>query len=432
MIMMGLHFMGEAPFSRVLLAGLVTDERGEKMSKVKGNVIDPLDVIGGATLDDLLQKAEFNGSKPSGLDYIKKTYPDGFAEYGTDALRMTLLSYSPQSRRIALSLKRVEGYRNFANKLWNAARYALPKVDGAAATGEAPTATALSNRWILSRLAYALEAAKAGLDAYRLDEASGALYRFVWDELCDWYLELSKPLLDSDDAGLVAETKAVLVHVLETTLRALHPMMPFVTEEIWHRVPKTDALGAHPRDPEKPRSLIVARFPTATDDGRRDEAAERELAIVQAFVGAARSIRAEHDLPRARAIEIHYAAEPAAAEVLTHEARLVGVLAGATLHATDAAKIDDPHAHFENAAVFAVPGVKAVVPQVIDPAKERERLQRELKKLTKELDVLTKKLANASFVDRAPTEVVEKARRDQSDLHVQKDQLEGALARLGG
>ncbi|MCB9621122.1 MAG: valine--tRNA ligase [Sandaracinus sp.] len=432
MIMMGLHFMGEVPFKRVLLAGLVTDERGEKMSKVKGNVIDPLDVIGGATLDQLVAKAEFNGAKPSGLGYIQKTYPDGFAEYGTDALRMTLLSYSPQSRRIALSLKRVEGYRNFANKLWNAARYALPKVEGAVATGEAPQAKALANRWVLSRLANALEAAGAGIDAYRLDEASGALYRFVWDELCDWYLELSKPLLDSDDAELVAETKAVLVHVLETTLRALHPMMPFVTEEIWHRVPKSDALGVHPRDAAKPRSLMMARYPLADADARRDEAAERDLAVVQELVGSARSIRAEHDLPRARTIEIHYVAEPAAADVLAREARLIATLSNATLHVTDAAKLDDPHTHFPNAAVFAAPGVKGVVPDVIDPAKERERLQRELKKLTKELDVLTKKLANASFVDRAPAEVVEKARQDSTDLAAQKTQLEGALARLGG
>jgi valyl-tRNA synthetase len=431
MIMMGMHFMGEVPFNRVLLAGLVTDERGEKMSKVKGNVIDPLDVIHGAKLDDLIAKAEFNGSKPQGLDYIKKTYPSGFAEYGTDALRMTLLSYSPQSRRIALSLKRVEGYRNFANKLWNAARYALPKVGAAVATGEAPPAKALANRWILSRLAHALDVANEGLAAYRLDEASGALYHFVWDELCDWYLELSKPLLESDDAAAVDETRAVLVHVIETTLRALHPMMPFVTEEIWHRVSKSDGLGAHPRDASKPRSLIVARFPTAEVDGRRDEAAERELAILQAFVGSARSIRAEHDLPWARPIAIHYLAETAAADVLAREARLIGSLTNASLHVAAASKLDDPHAHFANAAIFANPGVKAVVPDVIDPQKERERLERELKKLGKDLDVLVKKLGNASFVDRAPADVVEKARQDRGDLEAQKAQLEGALARLG-
>ncbi|MEM9865721.1 MAG: valine--tRNA ligase, partial [Myxococcota bacterium] len=340
MIMMGLHFMGEVPFSRVLLAGLVTDERGEKMSKVKGNVIDPLDVIEGATLDDLLAKAQFNGAKPNGLKYLQKTYPDGFASYGCDALRMTLLSYSPQARRMALSLKRIEGYRNFANKLWNAARYAMMKLEGsnAKATGEPPEVSQLANRWILSRLQVAIDAATAGVEEYRLDEASGALYHFVWDEFCDWYLELSKPLMDGPHAEETAQT---LVHTLETVLRALHPMMPFVTEEIWRQVPRDDALGTHPVDAEKPRSLIVARYPE--QDGRRDEEAEQAMAVLQEFVVSARTIRAEHDLPRARTIEIHFLAEDAKrAFVLEGEKALIESLAGATLVVSDAEKMASP------------------------------------------------------------------------------------------
>ena len=252
MIMMGLHFMGEVPFTRVLLAGLVTDERGEKMSKVKGNVVDPLDVIYGSTGEELIAKAEKAGAKKSGIKYLRTTYPDGFAAYGADALRMTLLSYSPQSRRILLSMKRIEGYRNFANKLWNASRYALMRLSASStkASQDCPQPKALANRWVLSRLYQALDVATTGLDAYRLDEASGALYHFVWDELCDWFLEVSKPALDSGDETLVQETEATLVHALETVLRALHPMMPHITEEIWQRVPKwADAAAEHHDQP---------------------------------------------------------------------------------------------------------------------------------------------------------------------------------------
>ncbi|HEY6878638.1 MAG TPA: valine--tRNA ligase, partial [Polyangiales bacterium] len=218
MMMMGIHFMGKPPFKRVLLAGMVTDENGDKMSKVKGNVLDPLDIIQGATLEQLLDKARKSGASESGLKYIQKTYPEGFIAYGADALRYTLLSYSPQSRRIALSVKRIEGYRNFCNKLWNASRYALGQLEGseALASGQRPEAKLLINRWILSRLENALSTANQGLEAYRLDESSLALYHFVWNELCDWYLELTKPLLNGGDVEGARETRTVLVHVLET------------------------------------------------------------------------------------------------------------------------------------------------------------------------------------------------------------------------
>ncbi|MFI5309497.1 MAG: valine--tRNA ligase, partial [Polyangiales bacterium] len=289
MMMMGLHFTGKAPFSRVLLSGLVTDEHGQKMSKVKGNVIDPLDVIHGATLDELLAKAEKAGTAKSGLDYLRKTYPEGFPAYGADALRYTLLSYSPQTTKIALSLKRVEGYRNFCNKLWNAARYALMHVTegSVCADGLRPEPSQFANRWILSRLAVAIDAARQAIDQYRLDDASAALYRFVWNELCDWYLELSKPLLAASDAHVAGETRATLAHVLETCLRALHPMMPFITEEIWQSFPKRE--GA-------PKSLIVARYPEAAIDGCFAPEVEREMTRLQAVIVAARTIRSEHDL----------------------------------------------------------------------------------------------------------------------------------------
>ena len=429
MIMMGLHFMGEVPFTRVLLAGLVTDERGQKMSKVKGNVIDPLDVIEGATLEGLIEKAKFNGAKPEGQKYLTNTYPEGFAEYGTDALRMTLLSYSPMSRRIALSLKRVDGYRKFANKLWNAARFALMGLEGidVKATGAPPEPKALANRWILSRLSAAVETAEKGLDEYRLDEASQALYHFVWDELCDWFVELSKPLLKDD--VLRGETAQTLVHVLETTLRALHPMMPFITEEIWQRVPKDASLGKHPRDASKPQSLIVARYPEASD-GRRDADAERDMNVLIGLVTGARTIRAEHDLPWSTPIAVHVDPGPHRA-LLQSQKALMESLFGGTLVFGTGEQLADPHTHFENAAVFLASGVPAAIPNVIDPVKERERLERALKKLDKELTGVSKKLANPKFVDKAPPEIVAKSKADESQLKARKAQLEDALARLG-
>ncbi|MGD8862851.1 MAG: valine--tRNA ligase, partial [Myxococcales bacterium] len=309
MMMMGIHFMGEVPFSRVLLSGMVTDERGQKMSKVKGNVIDPLDVIHGAELQQLLDKAEQNGAQDSGIKYLKKTYPEGFPAYGADALRYTLLSYSPQTPKIALSVKRIEGYRNFCNKLWNAARYALMNLEGAVAGGERPAPKRFANRWILSRLAVAIDATHKGVANYRLDDASGALYHFVWDELCDWYLELSKPLLSSGDEAVVAETKATLAHVLETALRALHPLTPFITEEIWQRLPRGDEGTA--------ASIMVASYPDAERDALRAPELDAEMKRLQGVIVAARSIRAEHDLHPRKEIPVTLRSDdPATREML--------------------------------------------------------------------------------------------------------------------
>ena len=425
MIMMGLHFMGEAPFSRVLLAGLVTDERGEKMSKVKGNVIDPLDVIDGASLRALMDKAELAGAKPTGLKYLQKTYPDGFIAYGADALRMTLLSYSPQARRIALSIKRIEGYRNFANKLWNASRYALARLaEGSAVTGrECPEPTSLANRWILSRLYDALDEAGTGLDAYRLDDASSALYHFVWDEFCDWYLEVSKTALDSGDEALIAETEATLAHVLETILRALHPMMPHITEEIWQRVPKSESA---------PASVMVARYPTGLIDARVERAAERDFDVLRAFVGSIRTIRSEHDVPKAEVVRVHWhTSDTERRRVLEAERRTIETLARCEMRfESDPGALDDAGGLYQNAAVFVNPGVRAIVPDVIDPDKERERLERELRKVQKELTAVEKKLGNPSFVARAPEDVVAKSKRDANQLRDKQEQLQAALGRL--
>jgi valyl-tRNA synthetase len=424
MMMMGIHFMGRVPFRRVLLSGMVTDERGEKMSKVKGNVIDPLDVIHGATLDTLLGKAEQGGAKPEGIRYLKQTYPEGFPPYGADALRFTLLGYSPQTAKIALSIKRIEGNRNFCNKLWNAARYALMNLEGAAvcADGMPPEATRFENRWILSRLAVAADTARAGIDAYRLDEAANALYHFVWRDLCDWYLELSKPLLvegaNARDAG---ETRATLAHVLEAALRLLHPLMPFVTEEIWQRLPK--AANAS-------RTIMLARYPDAATDGRRDEAVEHEMAQLQAVVTSARTIRAEHDVhPRVRLPLTLRAPDAATRAGLERHVTAIGSLTNAdvTLDPPGTTTAPPPET-----ALSVAEGITLLVPlaNLVDADKERERLERDLKKVDKDIESIEKKLSNASFVERAPVELVTREKARLAELSDTRERLRAALARL--
>ena len=275
-----------------------------------------------------------------------------------------------------------------------------------------------------ARLDVALAASNAGIEAYRLDEGSQALYHFVWDELCDWYLELSKPLLDGPDRALADETAAVLLHVLETTLRALHPMMPFITEDIWQRIPRADAAASD--------TIMLARYPAAGRDSLRDEASETELTVVQEFIVAARSIRAEYDLPRRHAIAIHWVSEDKARAATIEASRsLIEALAGATLTQDTAERVDNPHEHFTLAAVFVLPGLRGVVPGVIDPVKERERLSRQLGKIEKDLGVLEKKLTNEKFVSGAPPEVVEQTKRDAAELAEKRDQMSAAITRLG-
>jgi valyl-tRNA synthetase len=420
MMMMGLHFMNEVPFTRVLLSGMVTDEHGQKMSKVKGNVIDPLDVVHGATLDQLIDKAQKAGAAKSGVDYLRKTYPEGFPAYGADALRYTLLSYSPQTTKIALSLKRVEGYRNFCNKLWNAARYGLmhlAEAGSGVATGR-PQPSQFANRWILSRLASAIDGARAGVDQYRLDDASGELYRFVWNEFCDWYLELSKPLLASGDAGCVAETRSTLAHVLETVLRALHPMMPFITEEIWQRLPKP--AGAS-------KSIMIAPYPDAAIDGLRAPAVEQEMARLQAVIAAARTIRSEHDVHKRTELPLVLRSDDAVVRAdLAREQTAIATLCNARVRIEAGGDVPQDH------AVAVVEGVTVLVPltDLVDPEKERERLQRELKKVEKDLSAVERKLGNQEFLARAPAALVEQERTRLRELTEARARFETALARL--
>jgi valyl-tRNA synthetase len=336
-------------------------------------------------------------------------------------VRLTFLSYSPQARRIALSVKRIEGYRNFCNKLWNAARFAMLQLEGkgALASGQRPATKLLINRWILSRLDSALAAANQGVGEYRLDDASLALYHFVWDELCDWYVELTKPLLAGADEAAAQETRAVLVHVLEVILRALHPMLPFITEELWQNVPKQAGHAT---------ACAVAPYPQAGREGLRDLAAERELTWLMAVIGAARAIRSEHDLTLKTKLALTLrTGEPEKRALLEAQRGAIESLVNANM------VLEPPHdAIPEHTATAVAEGITVLVPLsgLVDMGKEKERLARELTKAEKDLATLAKKLSNADFLARAPAEVVAKDKERSAELVAAVTKLKDALTQI--
>jgi valyl-tRNA synthetase len=432
MMMMGIHFMGQPPFKRILLHALVVDEAGEKMSKVKGNVIDPLDIIHGASFDVVVEKALPGAPREEALKKFKRAYPStatlgsGFAAYGADALRFTLATYSPQAKRVPLSPKKIEGYRNFINKIWNATRYTLPYMEGAAGASEAPHATLLANRWILSRLHAACAAARVGIDEFRFDDATAALYRFFWGELCDWFVELTKPVLapradapqvtGNEAESMRIETRDTLAYVIEASLRALHPFIPFITEELWQRVP---------RPTDRPASIALAPYP-GDSTGRRDDRAERDMTALQEVISAARSIRSEHEVHPGAEVPLTLRTDDASIEALLRsEARAIRTLVKTAGEPT----IERRGAARPRGAVMSIAAdceVLVSLKGLVDGAKESARVERELKKVDKDITGLEKKLALPSFTDKAPPEVVDEARQMLEELRRKRAGLEDA------
>jgi valyl-tRNA synthetase len=425
MMMMGLHFMKEVPFRRVLLHGMVVDENGDKMSKTTGNVIDPLDLIHGAKFDDVVQKTLPGAPLAEALSKFKKSYPStaqmgaGFPAFGADALRFTLSSYSPQAKRIALAPKRIEGYRHFCNKVWNATRFALPYLERRAASlagDEIPETTWRANRWIMSRLAAAIGETDKGLSDFRLDDASGALYRFFWNEFCAGYIEMIKPVLLEETSPLCSEVERTLAHVLETSLRALHPFVPFLTEELWQGIPR-------PRS--RPVSIALAPFPRAID-GRPDAEADREMTIVLDAIGAARTIRSEHEVhPGALVPLVLRSGVPAIRALLASE--LVTIR---TLVKTEGDPVVEPSGGGRPpGSVMSVAGdveVLVGLRGLVDGVKEAERVERQIKKVDKDILMLQKKLDSPTFVEKAPSEVVAQTREQLESLGRTRERLEEA------
>ena len=418
MMMMGLHFMKEVPFKRVLLSGLLVDEQGGKMSKVKGNVIDPLDLIHGATFDEIAARTMPGAPLEESLAKFRKAYPSagemgaGFPAFGTDALRLTLASYSPGSKRIALAPKRIEGYRHFCNKMWNATRYVSTYLEGVTLDEGVPAATSRANRWILARLAASVETAWAGIDAYRLDEATAELYRFFWTDLCDWFVELTKPVLNGDDAGAKAETARVLAYALETSFRALHPFAPFVTEELWQRLP---------RPASRPKTLALAPYPSK-ESGREDAAALAEMKLVQDVIVAARTVRTEHGVHPGATVPLRLRTSDArVAQLLGEERVAIRTLAKVEGDVViEAPGGERPKGHVSH----AVSDVELLIGLAghVDAAKERERIDRSLAKVEKDLATMNKKLS-PSFLEKAPAEKIAEAREHLAALERQHAQL---------
>jgi valyl-tRNA synthetase len=436
MMMMGLKFMGDVPFREVYITGIIRDEHGEKMSKTKGNVIDPLDIIDGIGLEQLVAKRTSGLMQPQMKQRIeantRKQFPEGMTSYGTDALRFTMASLAGPSRDINFDLARVAGYRNFCNKLWNASRFVLMTVEGQGdLTGEAELSVA--DRWIVSRFSAMLAQLDQNLRDYRFDLATSALYEFTWYEFCDWYLELTKPVLQGEGSTEAQKrgTRRTLVTTLEALLRALHPMIPFITEEIWQRVhPIVAPLRAATRFrgmAEPPDLAMLSPFPQ-TNDFAADAEAEAEIAWMKQFILAVRQIRGEMDIAPSRRIPLllQNAGERDAALTGKHFAylsRLAGLESIRQLAPGEAAP---------ESATAIVGELTLLVPMagLIDPKAEIERLTRRIAKNESDIGKLKAKLGNENFVRNAPPQVVAADRARVAELEAQNAGLAAQLARV--
>jgi valyl-tRNA synthetase len=432
MMMMGLKFMGDVPFREVYITGLIRDEHGDKMSKSKGNVIDPLDIVDGIDLEALVAKRTSGLMQPQMRSKIEKAtrkgYPEGIATHGTDALRFTFAALASPSRDIRFDLARVAGYRNFCNKLWNAARFVTMSVGddspgGSSATDRAADVVELSvaDRWIRSRFGRAVETVEKAFADYRFDYAAAALYEFTWYELCDWYLELTKPVLQSDSSSAAARagTRRTLLEILEALQRALHPIMPFITEEIWQRTaPLAGCSGA---------TVMLAAYPRA-GDFPRDEASEGEVSWLQAFILAARQIRGEMNIAPSRRIPLLYR-NASARDIALIERHQTWLERLAGIEPPRALAANEPQ---PQAATALVGELMLLVPMagLIDATAEAERLAKLLARARSDLEKTAARLANDNFVRNAPEAVVSAERQRLADLEQTVGRLAAQLARV--
>jgi len=425
MIMMGLKFKGTVPFREVYIHGLVRDADGQKMSKSKGNVLDPIDVIDGIDIESLVKKRTSGMMQPHLAERIakstRKTLPDGIPPFGTDALRFTFASLATTGRDIVLSMDRIEGYRNFCNKIWNAARYVLMNTEGHDC-GQQGGETELNSadQWIISRLQLTTESIRKSLDNYRFDHAAQTIYEFTWNEYCDWYVELSKPVLNSDasSAAQLRGTRHTLIHVLESLLRLAHPIMPFITEEIWQRVASlANASGD---------TIMLQTYPVMNEE-QINQAAITEIQWVMDFVLGIRKIRSGYNIKPGKPLPVLLQdASAADQQHLEHTTDYLKSLA----RVESITLIKDEQA--TESATALVGEMKVLIPMagLINADEEKARLSKEIEKAEKEATRISAKLANENFTSRAPNEVVEKERSKLSDTNATLQNLKEQFQRI--
>ncbi|MDO4223966.1 MAG: valine--tRNA ligase, partial [Acinetobacter sp.] len=432
MIMMTMHFVKNAdgtpqvPFKTVYVHGLVRDGEGQKMSKSKGNVLDPLDLIDSIDLESLVAKRTFGMMNPKDAAKIEKAtrkeFPDGIAAYGTDAVRFTFCALANTGRDIKFDLKRVEGYRNFCNKIWNATRFVLMNCEGKTIGQTArPELWELPEQWIISRLQKAEQAVQLAFETYRLDLAAQAIYDFIWNEYCDWYVELTKPVLNDETVSdeRKAEVRRVLLAVLEAALRLAHPLMPFITEEIWQTLAPMIGQGGD--------SIMLSDYPVC-DDRKVSEQAEADMTWLQGLIGAVRNIRGEMGLGNARLLPVllQNISADEKAQILRIEPLFKALAKVESLTFLNA----DEQAPLSSSSV--VGGATVFVPMkgLIDPTAELARLQKELDKVQKQHDVIANKLANEGFVAKAPAAVVEGEKAKLAEFAEQLMSIKGNMEQI--
>ncbi len=436
MVMMSMHLIkdengeSEVPFKTVYVTGLIRDEQGQKMSKSKGNVLDPLDMIDGIDIESLLEKRTGNMMQPQLAEKIaartRKQFPDGIEPHGSDALRFTLCALASTGRDINWDMKRLEGYRNFCNKIWNASRYVLMNVqseeggvEDCGQDGSENYKLSLADRWIISRLQQAEIDVTEAIDSYRFDLAAQALYDFVWNEYCDWYLELSKPVLwdENGDPELKKGTRRTLVRVLEAILRLAHPMLPFITEEIWQTIAPFAGIELKAEGD----TIMLQPFPVA-DQSKIDQDALADIEWLKTVIVGVRNIRGEMNISPAKALPIYMTKGDASDQRRLEENRqFLSKLASLE----SITWLDNPEDAPLSATALAG-DLEILVPMagLIDVDAELARLDREIDKNALEAKKLTGKLSNAKFVDNAPAEVVAKERQKLSDFESSLSQLQ--------